>query len=221
MSEAEQLITTETDGAVMTVTLNRPAKANALNQVMLRRLAEIFEQAGDNTELRALVITAAGEGAFCAGADLKELGTLTGRAQGVDDDIWTRMASALRALPVLTIAAMNGTCMGGGLTLALGCDIRLAVSAARFQYPVLKNNVLPAQYDVDSLLRLIGPGRTSALLLGGDKLSAEEALQWGLVDRLVDRAGLMSAARDLVKTAAGSDPDHLAALKSLIREAQS
>ena len=220
MPEAEDLIITEIDAAVMTVTLNRPAKANALSTIMLRRLAEVFDEAEKNVDLRALLITGAGERAFCAGADLNELHSLSEPPEAGEPDIWTRMANSLRALPLLTIAVMNGTCMGGGLTLALGCDIRLAVPEARFQYPVLKNNVLPAQYDVNSLVHLAGPGRASAILLGGDKLSAEEALHWGLVDRLVDRAELMAAAYGLIETALESDPDHLSAIKSLIREAQ-
>ena len=220
MSETEALVLTEFDAGVMTVTLNRPAKANALNATMLTALAEAFEQAARNPDLRALLVTAAGDRAFCAGADLSELASLTESTESEGDDLWTQMAGRLRALPILTIAVMNGTCMGGGLTLALGCDIRVAVPEAWFQYPVLKNNVMPAQYDVNSLVRLVGPGRSSAILLGGDKLSAEEALHWGLVDRLANRSELLATAQGLIEVAVNSDPDHLAAIKTRIKEAQ-
>lgn len=205
------LILTQLDGGLLTVTINRPGKANSLTTEMLVMLRDVFRSAAQDDDLRALVITGAGDRVFCAGADLN---TLYDEQDGPDP--WDEMAKALHSLPILTIAAINGPCMGGGLTLALGCDIRISVPEARFAYPVLKNNVLPGQYDVDKLQALIGPGRNATVLLGGDVVGAEDANAWGLVDRLTPRDALMDACRDLCATALSADGAHLKILKSML-----
>lgn len=208
------LLQTRRDGNSLTVTLDRPAKANALNRELLAQLAEVFAAARSDASLHALILTGAGERAFCAGADLNELGLDAG-----ERDLWAEMAAQLRGVSALSVAAINGACMGGGLTLALGCDVRVCVASARFAYPVLKNHVLPGQYDVDALRALMGPGRTNALLLGGVTISAAQAAQWGLVDQLLaPDADALSAAQSLVGTACAADGQHLRALKAMIQE---
>ncbi|MCT4554757.1 MAG: enoyl-CoA hydratase/isomerase family protein [Pelagimonas sp.] len=210
MTETD-LIQTSRDGALLTVTINRPAKANSLTPEMLISLRDIFRSAARDDELRALVLTGAGDRVFCAGADLN---TLFDQTDGPDP--WDEMARALHAIPVLTIAAINGPCMGGGLTLALGADMRICVPDARFAYPVLKNKVLPGQYDVDRLQALIGAGRSAALLLGGDSITADDAIAWGLTDRMVAREALDQCCRDLCATACAADGAHLKTLKSML-----
>jgi len=205
------LIQTVREGALLTVTINRADKANALTTEMLVALRDIFRAGKQDDTLRPVLITGAGGRVFCAGADLN---TLFDEADGFDH--WDEMARALNAVPVPTIAAINGPCMGGGLTLALGCDMRLAVPEARFSYPVLKNNVLPGQYDVDRLRALIGQGRSAAILLGGEVVGAEEAAAWGLVDRLVPNGDLISACHRLCATALVADGAHLKTLKSML-----
>ena len=212
MSESEHILC-HSDGACLTVTINRPQKANALTPEMLRALRDAFLSAARDETLRAVILTGAGERVFCAGADLT---TLHDQTDGPDP--WEDMALALRAIPVPTLAAINGPCMGGGLTLALSCDMRICVDAARFAYPVLKNNVLPAQYDVDRLKALIGPGRTAAILLGGTTVSAAEAVAWGLVDRLVAADQLAQTCQDLCAPALAADPAHLKTLKALLKK---
>lgn len=206
------LILCQRDGARLTVTINRPAKANSLTTEMLRALGEIFREAASVDELRAVIITGAGDRVFCAGADLT---TLYDDQPGPDP--WDEMAAALRGIPVLTLAAINGPCMGGGLTLALGCDIRVSVLDARFAYPVLMNNVLPGKHDVDRLQALIGPGRSAAILLGGDVVSATDAAAWGLVDRLVPRDALEDTCLGLCSAAISADGAHLKTLKTMLR----
>jgi enoyl-CoA hydratase/carnithine racemase len=208
---SDLLILTQRDGGVLTVTINRPGKANSLTTEMLIMLRDVFRDTATDDTLRAILITGAGDRVFCAGADLN---TLYDETDGPDP--WTEMALALHAVPVLTIAAINGPCMGGGLTLALGCDIRLAVPNARFSYPVLKNNVLPGQYDVDRLRALIGPGRSAAILLGGDVIGAPEAAAWGLADRVVGPDDLIGACHSLCATAQGATQAHLTTLKSML-----
>ncbi len=206
------LIQTLREGTLLTVTINRANKANALTTEMLVALRDIFRATAHDDTLRAVLITGAGGRVFCAGADLN---TLYDETAGPDP--WDEMAHALRAVPVLTLAAINGPCMGGGLTLALGCDIRIAVPKARFSYPVLKNSVLPGQYDVDRLRALTGPGRSAAILLGGDVVNAEEAALWGLVDRLIPQSNLIDTCRDLCATALAADGAHLKTLKSMLK----
>ncbi|WP_170327512.1 enoyl-CoA hydratase/isomerase family protein [Ruegeria arenilitoris] len=208
------LIQTLREGALLTVTINRPDKANSLTTEMLVALRDIFRASSQDDTLRAVLITGAGGRVFCAGADLN---TLYDETDGPDP--WDEMARALHAVPVPTIAAINGPCIGGGLTLALGCDMRFAGPKARFSYPVLKNNVLPGQYDVDRLRALIGQGRCAAILLGGDVLGAEEAAAWGLVDRLVEQSDLIGACRHLCATALAAEGAHLKTLKSMLRGA--
>lgn len=212
----DSLILTRREGVCLTVTINRPDKANSLTTEMLTGLRDIFREAATDSDLRAVVITGAGERAFCAGADLNTL-----YDEQDSPDPWDEMAAALRAIPVLTVGAINGPCIGGGLTLALGCDIRICVPEARFSYPVLKNNVLPGQYDVDTLQALIGPGRSAAILLGGDAVSAQDAVAWGLVDRLVPREALDDTCRGLCATALAAEGAHLKTLKSMLRGASS
>jgi len=211
---ADSLILTQRDGACLTVTVNRPDKANSLTTEMLILLRDIFREAATDDDLRAIILTGAGDRVFCAGADLN---TLYDAQDGPDP--WDEMAKALRAVPVLTVAAINGPCIGGGMTLALGCDIRISVPNARLSYPVLKNNVLPGQYDVDTLQALIGPGRSAAILLGGDTVSATDAAAWGLVDRPAPPEALQDTCRNLCATALAAEGAHLKTLKSMLGRA--
>ncbi|MBO9447307.1 enoyl-CoA hydratase/isomerase family protein [Ruegeria sp. R14_0] len=207
----DDLILTKTEGTCLTVTINRPQKANSLTPEMLVALSGIFQDAAHSDQLRAVIITGAGERVFCAGADLN---TLYAETDG--PDLWQEMAQALHAIPVMTLAAINGPCMGGGLTLALGCDIRFCVPQSRFSYPVLKNNVMPGQYDVDRLQGLVGPGRAAAILLGGNTISAQDAFAWGLADYLVENDALEAACLDLCATALEASGVHLKALKAML-----
>lgn len=210
---SSDLITHEFEDGVLTVTINRPAKANSLTHEMLRELASIFEAATTDEPLRALLITGAGDRVFCGGADLSSLYD----DPGDGENPWELMSKSLLAIPVPTIAAINGPCIGGGMTLALGCDMRICVPDARFSYPVLKNNILPDQSDVDRMNDLIGTGRTSMILLGGDSVEAREACEWGLVDRVVERRNLAHVVQSLTEIAKDADQEHLQAMKTLIR----
>lgn len=206
------LIVRQREGACLHILVNRPEKANSLTPDMLIQLRDAFRAAAGDESLRAVIVTGAGGRVFCAGADLTTLYEKTN-----NPNLWAEMSAALRDIPILTIAAINGPCMGGGLTLALGCDIRIGVPEARFAYPVLRNTVLPGQYDVDRLHDLIGRGRSSVMLLGGSVVSSEEAATWGLVDRLVPYDILEEACRELYATAVQSNRSHLTTLKTMVK----
>ena len=176
------MITLTKQGALWRITLNRPEKANALTVAMLRELVEIAEAA---QQVRGLIITGAG-GVFSAGGDLDEM------AAGLaNSDLWERLSNAIAALPGLSIAALNGTLAGGAMGMALACDIRLAVPKAKFFYPVMKRGFLPQPSDPLRMAALIGPARTKLILLGGQTLTAQEALQFGLIERVLEPEALL------------------------------
>ena len=182
------MITLDQQGGLWKITLNRPEKANALTAAMLQELAEIAEAA---QQARGLIITGAG-GVFSAGGDLDEM------ADGLaTSEVWERLSTAIAAVPGLSIAALNGTLAGGAMGMALACDIRLAVPKAKFFYPVMKRGFLPQPSDPLRMSALIGPARTKLILMGGQKLSAQEALQFGLIERIVAPEFLLPTAEQI------------------------
>ncbi|MBO9397984.1 enoyl-CoA hydratase/isomerase family protein [Shimia sp. R9_2] len=197
---------TKEDSGLWIVTINRPDKANSLTEAMLTELAEIAEAA---QEARVLILTGEGR-VFSAGADLEEA-----RAGLATSPVWERLSSAIAALPGLTIAALNGTLAGGANGMALACDLRLAVPAAKFFYPVMKLGFLPQPSDPARLAALVGPARAKLILMGGAKITAPEAYQFGLVDQLVEDGDVVAAARILATDTLAADPKIAAGIKAL------
>lgn len=191
-----------------TITLNNPQKANALTEAMLSELVEITEAA---TEARALILTGAGK-VFSAGADLDEA-----RAGLATSDLWERLSGTIAALPCLTVAALNGTLAGGANGMVLACDIRIAVPQAKFFYPVMKLGFLPQPSDPVRMAALIGPSRTRMILMAGQKITAEEAYDFGLVDRVVDPDQLMPTVHALVADSLAADPQIAAGIARMCR----
>ncbi|WP_439136895.1 enoyl-CoA hydratase/isomerase family protein [Roseicyclus sp.] len=198
------------DDGLWTLTLNRPEKANSLTAAMLERMVDLLLEASVDPHLRALIVTGAGDKVFSAGADLE-----AARAGLATSPLWEQVSGAIAALPCLTIAALNGTLAGGAFGMALACDTRIAVPGARFFYPVAKLGFLPQPSDPGRLVALIGPARTKLLLLGGQKFTADEALTFGLIDRIVPGAELMEAARDIAGDALAGNPDVLQRIKAM------
>lgn len=193
-------------GGMLTVTLDRPDKANALTAEMLEELTQIMQNA---TSARAVILTGTGK-VFSAGADLD-----AARAGLAVSDVWERLSGAIADLHGLTIAALNGTLAGGAMGMALACDIRIAVPGARFFYPVMKLGFLPQPSDPRRMTDLIGPARTKLILMGGQKIDAEEALRFGLIDRIVAADGLMDHANALVADTVAAKPDIAAQIKRM------
>jgi len=192
-----------------TVTINRPDKANSLTGDMLRQLERIMTEAA-GCDLPALVITGAGS-VFSAGADLTE--ARTGLAT---DGVWERLSHAIAGFRGLSIAALNGTLAGGAFGMALACDLRLAVPAARFFYPVMKLGYLPQPSDPGRLVALIGPARAKLILMGAAKLGADEALAFGLVDRIVPPEMLPVAVDELCVVAERAPADVRTGIKDML-----
>jgi enoyl-CoA hydratase/carnithine racemase len=203
------LIRATTEGPVWTVAIDRPEKANSLTKAMLVALRDVMRAAAEGP--RAVILTGAGR-VFSAGADLDEA-----RAGLATDPVWEELSGAVAALPCLTVAALNGTLAGGAFGMALACDLRIAVPGASFFYPVMKLGFLPQPSDPGRLVALVGPARSKLILMGGAKVSAEEALAFGLIDAVVPAEELMARALALTEAAAGATPAHVAAIKKMVR----
>jgi len=202
------VISLERDGGYWIAVIDRPDKANSLTPEMLERLCEIAEAA---REAQVLVLTGVGK-VFSAGADLEA--ARTGLATS---PLWERLSGAIARLPGLTICALNGTLAGGAMGMALACDLRIAVQGAKFFYPVMKLGFLPQPSDPARLTALVGPSRAKMILMAGQKIPADEALQWGLIDRIVAPDALMTEARALAADTLGQTPEHSRAIKALVR----
>ena len=203
------MIELKTEGLHWTVTLNRPEKANSLTHGMLARIADLAEEAAA-AGVRAFVLTGTGK-VFSAGADLDEA-----KAGLATDPVWERLSSAIARIPGLTVAALNGTLAGGACGMALACDIRIGVPGAKFFYPAIRLGYLPQPSDPGRLAALIGPARAKMILMSGAKIEAEEALAWGLIDRIVPVEGLSAAVADLIEAPLAAKPEVLAGIKTLI-----
>nr|WP_217350424.1 enoyl-CoA hydratase/isomerase family protein [Ruegeria sp. HKCCD7255] len=188
---------TKEDG-LWIVTLNNSDKANALTGAMLSDLLQIAQ---DATEARALILTGKGR-VFSAGADLDEA-----RAGLATSDLWEKLSGAIAALPCLTVAALNGTLAGGANGMVLACDLRIAVPEAKVFYPVMKLGFLPQPSDPKRMAALIGPARTKLILMAGQKITAAEAYEFGLIDRVVEPDALMPTARALVADSLAAKPE--------------
>jgi enoyl-CoA hydratase/carnithine racemase len=171
---------------VVVLTLNRPEAANAFNRAMLAAFGDAVAGLAGDAEARAVVITAAGEKVFCAGADLKERAAMD--LDGVRAAVGSIRAGldALARLPMPTIAAMNGAALGGGLELALACDLRVASPGTSLGLTETTLAIIPGGGGTQRLPRLVGAGNAKDLILTGRRIDADEALRIGLVNEIAD-----------------------------------
>jgi enoyl-CoA hydratase/carnithine racemase len=190
-----------------TITLARPDKANALTEEMLESLASAALDAA--TSAKVLILTGEGK-VFSAGADLDGMKAGLGLSPA-----WEDASGAIAAFPGLSIAALNGTLAGGAMGAALACDLRIAVPTANFFYPVMRLGYRPQPSDPARLAALVGPSRAKMILLAGQRVDAEIALAWGLIDRIAEPQALIDTAMSLAEHALAADPGHVAALKRM------
>ncbi|MCE1227695.1 MAG: enoyl-CoA hydratase-related protein [Geobacteraceae bacterium] len=206
----------EIKDTIATITVNRPSAMNAMTLTTLQELDVVVQQLSASTEVRAVIITGAGEKAFIAGGDiamLRELGPVEARelallAQGV--------CTTIEQSPKPFIAAVNGYALGGGCELAMSCDIRIAAEHARFGQPEVSIGTLPGFGGSQRLPRLVGKGRALEMILTGDMIDAQEAWRIGLVNKVVPSAELMAAARSLATKLAGKSQMALKLCKEVV-----
>lgn len=196
----------ERDGAVTTITFNRPKVLNALNAQTLDELSAAVETAAADESTRVLILTGSGEKAFVAGADINELALQTPVGGRDHARKGQRLFDRIERLGKPVIAAVNGFALGGGCELAMACTVRLAADTARFGQPEINLGLIPGYAGSQRLPRLVGRGRAQELLLTGDMIGAEEAWRIGLVNKVVPAAQLMEEARKLAQVLAAKAP---------------
>jgi enoyl-CoA hydratase/carnithine racemase len=196
-------ILVELNGAVLTITINRPQKLNSVTKPMSDALVAAVGWANDSDDVRCVVLTGAGDRAFCAGSDIRELDTY---ASPWNFRNRTDYCDALRELRKPVIAAVNGYAFGGGLETALSCDIRIASTSASFAASEVKLGWIGGGGMSSYLTQSIGPSNASLMLMTGEPIDAERARDWGLVTEIVSADGLMERAMQLASTIASRPP---------------
>ncbi len=199
-----ELIRTWLNGQVAYVQLNRPDKANSYTEDMLNVLAQSVDGIDEDANVRAVVVCSTGDRAFCGGADLDEM---KGRDYLAALDLKSaQVFSRIASLSKITLAAVNGAAVGGGLELALACDIRIASENASFSLPELTMGLIPAAGGTQRLPRVVGLARAKELILGGQVWVASDALRYGLVSEIVKNEDLLTAAQRWGEQIAKRDP---------------
>jgi len=209
MSYSTILFQVEESGIAL-LTVNRPEKLNALSSVVMGELGDAFTRVASDSAIRAAIVTGAGEKAFVAGADIRELAELSPYDARVS---MLRGQAVLRQLETCgkpSVAAVNGFALGGGLELAMACTVRFASENAKFGQPEVKLGIIPGYGGTQRLPRLVGRGRALELLLAGDPIAAAEAYRIGLVNAVVPQAELLEYCRGWLLKVLGNGPLALA-----------
>ena len=192
---------------MLLVRLNRPEALNALNTQMSRDQLDLWTRiASEPGELRCVVLTGAGERAFCAGGDLKERDGMSDEAWRAQHDLFERMFMALIECSVPVIAAVNGHAFGGGLEIALCCDFAYAASSARFALSEVSLGIMPGGMGTLNLPRALGERRSKELILSARAFSAQEAFEWGLLNRVCEPPTLLDEALVTAQQIAANAP---------------
>jgi enoyl-CoA hydratase len=213
-------VSSEIDGAVAVVTIDHPP-VNALSAPLLEELEAELDRLDGDDDVRAIVLTGAGERAFVAGADISEFPSLReapadaherGSARGIQ-----KLGHRMDAARTPFVAAIHGFCLGGGLELAMCCDIRVASDDAQLGQPEIKLGLIPGGGGTQRLPRLVGIGRAQYLNMTGDFVDAATAYEWGLVEKVVARDALRETALGIARTIASRSPVSVAVLRELAR----
>ena len=194
---SDSVLLVEEENSVATLTLNRPEVMNSFNFDMLHALRDQIESIRFKPETRVVIITAAGEKAFCAGADLKERATLP--PDKVKEYIFTirNLFTSIEQLNKAVIAAVNGVALGGGTELALACDIRIASANATMGLMETRLAIIPGAGGTQRLPRLVGRGKAKELIFTGQRIGAEEALRIGLVNQVCEQKDLLAESKKM------------------------
>jgi len=210
-------LTVEKDGNVAVVTMNRPDALNALNMETMHEIQGAMRELVQDSEIGAIIVTGAGK-AFVAGADIAELSKMGGMEARRASKLGQETFSMIENLPKPVIAAVNGFALGGGLELAMACDIRIASTKAKLGQPEVKLGVTPGFAGTQRLPRLVGFGRAKELLLIGEPIDAETARSYGLVNRVVEPDDLLNVAKEIAGQIASRGPSAIALVKACVNK---
>ena len=215
-----ELVKTELDGSVAVVTIDHPP-VNALSAPLLEELEAEIDRLDADDAVRAILLVGAGERAFVAGADISEFPSLrdataeaqeSGSARGIQ-----KLGHRMDAARTPFVAAIHGFCLGGGLEVAMCCDVRIASEDAQLGQPEIKLGLIPGGGGTQRLARLVGMGRALLLNLTGDFIDAQTAYEWGLVEKVVPRDELRETALGIARTIAARSPVSVGILRELAR----
>ena len=214
------VIKVEMSERLATITLNRPEALNALNAKMLSELTMAFEHLSMAADVGAIILTGAGDKAFAAGADIKDMAGLNGMEMQRFSEKGRRLGDVMAACSKPILAAINGYALGGGCELALACDIRIASDRAKLGQPEVNIGIIPGFGGSQRLPRLVGAGWAAELVFTGDSIDAATAERIGLVNRVVPHDRLMHEARALASKILAKGPAAIALAKACLRAAQ-
>ena len=200
-----------------TVTIDRPP-VNAMSRAVVEALEATFDALAADPATRAVVLRGAGERGFTAGADITEFPALLEPGADMRGEGIQRLADTIDAFPKPIIVAIHGFCMGGGLEIAMACDIRIAAEDARIGLPEIRLGLLPGGGGTQRLPRFVGPGRARLMIFTGEPISGRRAYDWGLVDQVCAAPALVETALTIARTLAAQSPHALAVVKALMRE---
>ncbi|NVI89195.1 enoyl-CoA hydratase/isomerase family protein [Actinomadura sp. BRA 177] len=211
-------VTLRRDGNVAEIVLDRPEALNALSTAMARRLADVCAEVSSDAAVRAVVLSASGEKAFCVGADLKERNAMTDDEILAQRPVFRAAFGGVLNLPQPVIAAVHGYALGGGCEFALSTDLIVADETAVFGLPEVSVGLVPGGGGTQLALRRLGPGRAADLVFTGRRLSIDEALAYGLVDRKVPAGSAREEALTLAGVIAQNSPIAVRAAKRALRQ---
>jgi enoyl-CoA hydratase len=204
-------------GEIATLTVNRPPALNALNRAVVEDLAKVLRDVRHDHTVRILIVTGAGDRAFVAGADIAAMAEMTA-AEGLEfSRLGHRVMQTIEDLPIPVIAAVNGFALGGGLELAMACDLIIASEKARFGQPEINLALIPGFGGTQRLPHRIGQARARELIMTGDMIDGKTAFAWGLVNKLVAPEQLLSETRKLAEKLASKSAIALRQAKAALR----
>jgi|SRR5580698_559324 enoyl-CoA hydratase len=220
-SEQWTRLRVEREGAIATVTLNRPEVLHALDAVMFDELERAFAELATDANVRVILLTGSGERAFAAGADIRALAETDSTSGRAASERGQQVFLAIERCGKPVIACVNGVALGGGCELALGCTFRIASERAKLGLPELKLGLIPGYGGTQRLPRLIGRSAALRLMLSGAVVDAAEALRLGLVDEVVPGGELMMRARGVAESIAGMAPLAISAVLQAVARGES
>lgn len=212
-------VKTDRMGSVLTVTIDNEERRNAIGSAALDWLDVLADEIAQDREIRAVVLTGAGDKAFTSGFDLNELGEFKPEnfVRSRFADVFERWAR----LPVPVIGALNGHCMGGGVHVAVICDMLISVPKVRFMIPAARFGFVYVPASISRIKAALGPARAAQLLYLGQEMTAEDLVPSGFISRIVEGGDLMSSALDMASSIAAMSPLAMAGMKEILRESPS
>lgn len=207
---AYQYILTEVENGILTITINRPDKLNALNAQVIQEIGQAVEATRNENSIRGIIITGSGEKAFVAGADIAEFAEYNlEEAMKLSSD-GHKVFTSIEEFSKPVIAAVNGFSLGGGCELAMACHLRIASENARFGQPEVNLGVIPGYGGTQRLIQLIGKGKALEFLMTGDMIKAEEALKLGLANYVVSQEELFGKCKEVLQKISSKGPHAIA-----------